>query len=266
MPGRTRIRPGIIGTALLGVAVILLSACHVDTRLVVVVDRHGSGTITLTAIADADIVTAAPTLQSDLRLDDAKTAGWLVIGPSPVDGGGLQIVLSHAFASLDEANQLLSQLAGTDGPLQFPGGAFNVKNTYGRTSITFNGRMLLNNSTAGFGDAALTLALGAPPYRDALAERGLTIGKAFGLQVDLTLPGTKDPYQWAADFDGPAATAPGVTMTASTVYGKDTRAAELLHGALPWVAAAWAVLFFVVVVPAVMLYRRRKRIDTQQEL
>lgn len=261
MPGRNRLRLGV-----LCLFVVLLSACRVDSKIDIVVDQHGSGTITVTTTADAEVVADAPSLTSDLRFDDAKAAGWSVTGPTALDKGGLVVILTHTFASLDEANALLDQLSGPNGPLHFINGAFVAKQAYGRTTINFNGTILLVGSTAAFGDAALTNSLGAPPYRPALDAHGLTIGKAFGLTVNLTLPGTKTPATWSADFDGAGGVSPGVAMAAKTVYGKDTRNAELLHTGLPWIAAAWAVLFLLVVVPFTLLMRRRKRIDAELEL
>ena len=261
MPGRNRLRLG-----LLGLLIVLLSACRVDTKVDIVVDQHGTGTITLTTTADADVVAAAPHLSTELRFDDAKAAGWRVTGPTPLDTGGLVVILTHDFTSLDEANALLTQINGADGPLHFAKGAFTSKQDYGRTTINFNGTILLSNATGAFGDSALTAALGAPPYQPALAARGSTIGKSFGLTVNLTMPGSQTPASWSADFDGAGSTPPGVEMIAKTVYGKDTRNADLLHTGLPWVAAAWAVLFFLVIVPVVLLMRRRRRIDAELEL
>ena len=61
--------------ALIVISVMLLSACRVDTTIEMKMHSDGSGEITLTAIADADVVAKAPGLAEDLRFDDAETAG-----------------------------------------------------------------------------------------------------------------------------------------------------------------------------------------------
>jgi hypothetical protein len=58
--------------ALIVIAVMLLSACRVDTTIDISMDSDGSGEIKLTAIADAEVVAKAPGLAEDLRFDDAE--------------------------------------------------------------------------------------------------------------------------------------------------------------------------------------------------
>ena len=74
---------------LIVIAVIFLAACHVDTTVDIKMHSDGSGTITVTAIADADVVNQAPGLADDLRFDDAVAAGWTVTGPTSTSDGGL---------------------------------------------------------------------------------------------------------------------------------------------------------------------------------
>jgi len=79
--------------SVLGV-VLLLSACRVDVVVRVDVNANGSGNITVTATADKDIVTAEPTLATDLRLEDILNAGWKVQKPKKTSDGGLKLVKS----------------------------------------------------------------------------------------------------------------------------------------------------------------------------
>ena len=60
------------------VVALALTACKVDTTVDVTVNADGSGVITLTAVADADVVAQAPGLAEDLRFDDAIAAGWVL--------------------------------------------------------------------------------------------------------------------------------------------------------------------------------------------
>ena len=61
--------------AVIVVFVMLLAACRVDTTVDITMAQDGSGHITVTAIADADVVTQAPGLAEDLRFDDAEGGG-----------------------------------------------------------------------------------------------------------------------------------------------------------------------------------------------
>jgi hypothetical protein len=67
------------------VAALALTACKVDTTVAVEVEADGSGVITVTAVADAEVVAQAPGLAEDLRFDDAIAAGWVLDRP---DGHG----------------------------------------------------------------------------------------------------------------------------------------------------------------------------------
>ena len=91
---------------LIVIAVLLLTACHVDTTVDIAMGTDGSGKITVTAVADAGVVAQAPGLADDLRFDDVKTAGWTVTGPTPSSDGGLRVELSHAFANPEEATSV----------------------------------------------------------------------------------------------------------------------------------------------------------------
>ena len=71
------------------------------------VEADGTGTITLVATADADVVAAVPTLADELATDDIVAAGWAIDGPTRLPDGGLTITLSHDFSSDVEATNLL---------------------------------------------------------------------------------------------------------------------------------------------------------------
>ena len=73
--------------ALLVICVMLLAACRVDATVDIVMGVDGSGHITVTAIADADVVSKAPGLAADLRFDDVKAAGWTVTEPAATNDG-----------------------------------------------------------------------------------------------------------------------------------------------------------------------------------
>src|ERR671911_239027 len=78
-------------------------ACRLDVGVVVRLGADGTGEITVTATADADVIAQAPPgLAGDLRFDDAAAGGWVVDGPTPTEDGGLTITLRHPVASAEE--------------------------------------------------------------------------------------------------------------------------------------------------------------------
>jgi hypothetical protein len=169
------------------VAALALAACKVDTTVDVVVQPDGSGTITLTAVADADLVTQAPGLAEDLRFDDVEAAGWTVDGPTPTDDGGLQVVVSHPFATVQEANALLQSLNGPDGPLH------DV--VLGRTvtdddiTTTLAGSIRVSNGLDAFADPDVLAAIGGTPYADDLAAANLRPADVMTFTFTADLPG-----------------------------------------------------------------------------
>lgn len=169
------------------VAALALAACKVDTTVDVVVQPDGSGTITLTAVADADLVAKAPGLAEDLRFDDVEAAGWTVDGPTPTEAGGLQVVVSHPFATVQEATALLQSLNGPDGPLH------DV--VIGRTvtdddiTTTLTGSIRVSNGLDAFADPDVLAAIGGSPYADDLAAANLRPADVLTFTFTADLPG-----------------------------------------------------------------------------
>ena len=172
---------------LLALAVIC-SACRVDVSVDVAMNNDGSGTITVMAVADADIVARAPSLATDLRLEDVRAAGWTVAGPEPTPEGGLQVVLTRAFLTPAQANAMLAGLNGPSGPL--------VGLTLGRsrgneaTTYTLNGSLQVVGGLDAFSDPDLLAAVGATPYATEIAAAGLQPADVVGVTFTATVPGS----------------------------------------------------------------------------
>ena len=168
------------------IAVMLLAGCKVDATVDISMHTDGSGDITLTAVADADVVDKAPGLAEDLRFDDAKTAGWTVTGPTDTPDGGLQVVLVHEFANPEEATALLQSINGSGGPLH------NV--VLGRTitdvgtTETIVGSLRIDGLAA-FADPDVLAAVGATPYAEEVAAAGQGPTQAVVVTVRASLPG-----------------------------------------------------------------------------
>lgn len=169
-------------------AVVILSSCRVEVTAHLSVKPNGSGTVTVTVIADKEVVAKAPELTTDLRFDDAVSAGWKVDGPSPREDGGYSLVLSHSFATPEVANALLAQLNGPKGPLHDVLLARSGKDT--NSTWTLNGRLEVNGGLESFVDDNTLSILGGAPYADAVKRSGLDLGDAVGLNFTASLPGS----------------------------------------------------------------------------
>lgn len=205
------------------VAALALAACKVDTSVDVVVQPDGSGTITLTAVADAELVAKAPGLAEDLRFDDVEAAGWTVEGPTVTDDGGLQVVVSHPFATVQEATALLQSLNGPDGPLH------DV--VLGRTvtdddiTTTLSGSIRVSNGLDAFADPDVLAAIGGSPYADDLAAANLRPADVLTFTFTADLPG--DPVV------GPSSTVATTSPEATTDDTAPTRDDDLHVWSVP---------------------------------
>lgn len=190
-------------------AALALAACKVDTTVDVVVQPDGSGTITLTATADAELVEKAPGLAEDLRFDDVEAAGWAVEGPTVLDDGGLQVVVSHPFATVEEATALLRSLNGPDGPLHDV--AIGRVVTDDDITTTLVGSIRVSNGLDAFADPDVLAAIGGSPYADDLAAANLRPADVLTFTFTADLPG--DPVT------DPSASAVASTAAPATIDG-----------------------------------------------
>jgi hypothetical protein len=172
--------------ALIVIAVMLLAACRVDTTVDISMRPDGSGRITVTAVADAEVVSKAPGLAEDLRFDDAKSAGWTVTGPASTSDGGLQAVLTHEFANPEEATALLQSINGSGGPLH----SVVLSRRIGQSGTTIDlvGSLRIDGLAA-FADPDVLAAIGATPYAEQVAAAGQGPTQAVVVTVRASLPG-----------------------------------------------------------------------------
>jgi hypothetical protein len=203
------------------IAAFALAGCRVDTTVHVAVAPDGSGTITLTAVADAELVTQTPGLADDLRFDDITAAGWTVDGPTPTADGGLQVVVTHPFATVQEATALLLSLNGPDGPLHDVVVGRTVTDDAITTTLTGNVRVA--NGLDAFADPDVLAAIGGSPYANDLAAANLRPSDVFTFTFTADLPGKVSAPATAATGDTSANTAATpATDTASTANPSNT--------------------------------------------
>jgi hypothetical protein len=240
---------------------LLAAGCRLDVGVDVAMQPDGSGTVTVAATADAELVAAVPSAFADLRLDDVRQAGWTVSDPGKGADGSLTLTLSKPFTTPGEANAVLAELNGPDGPLR--GLTVALDRSFATVSSSLTGSVQLTGGLGAFSDAALAQALGSAPLANIV---GQPVEQAVGLAVTAHFPGqvTTSTGEIAADRSS-------VTWRASLADGAstvlDARFEQVDHGAksarrtsrLAWGAlAAYVVALLVVILVIVVLLRRHR--------
>ncbi|HRE02474.1 MAG TPA: hypothetical protein PLV68_14310 [Ilumatobacteraceae bacterium] len=241
---------------------VMATACRVDVSVDVAMEEDGSGIITVAAMADAELVSRAPSIATDLRFDDMQAAGWTVEGPIPTQADGIQVRLTHEFSTPAQANALLAQISGTDGP--FADLIVSRRVVERTTTYSITGHLGPVVGLEAFSDADLTAALGAVPYADQLASSKVEPGEVIGIIVTASLPGkiddttTASELRWAVPFDGSTVQ---VATTSKVVEPENTWIRPLASG-LKIALFAW-IMLSLVGFAYVFLLRRNQRIENQ---
>lgn len=252
-------------------ALFVLAGCRVDVTVDIDVAPDGTGTLTVTLVADAELVDQVPDLAQQIVLDDVVAAGWAVDGPAPTDDGGLRLSLSNDFRGNDEATNLLRSLGP---PFNSPelGRGVNGDVTNNSLSMTLS----LPDGFAEFADDELVAAVGAVPFADDIAASGATPANALGVVVRADLPGRLDDdrtlnetalddgrLQWTASFEPGAA----LEVTAFTEQAPETEgrgwarplSVAALIALIAWVAFMTLFILYVVVARWRRARRARRR-------
>lgn len=259
-----RERVNLRRVALLLAGLFALTGCQLDVVADVVVNPDGTGTITVTAEADDELVNEVPTIADDLVLDDIASAGWAIDGPTATADGGLTITLTHAFEGKDEATNLLRSL----------GPPFNDP-TIGRgqdgdaaTNIA-RANLGLPNGFAAFADDDLVSAVGGVPFAARIEESGADPASSFSAILNVTLPGDlvdaetnaevldDGSLRWTVPVDGSILEASARSEqepSASGVWARPVATAALV-ALIAWVG--FMTLFITYV--AVARWRRARR-------
>ncbi len=248
-------RLALLVTCLLG-----LTACRLDVDVFVTMQPDGTGTVVVTAVADAELIQQVPELVEDLRLDDAITNGWVIDGPLPTDTGGLTITLTHEFHSDVELANVLNSI----GP-PFTNMAAARTTAVEQTTNAIDGDLALVNGYESFADADLIQAVGGPPFGEQITASGLTPAEAMAVTFTVSLPGeliastgteTDDGvFTWTAPLDGSSQDilTQTVQRPAETTNWAGPLSTISLIALIAWIAVATAFITFVAIA------RRRKR-------
>ena len=184
---------------LLVACVAALSACRLDVTVDVAVEPDGTGTVTMTAVADAELVEQVPDLVDDLRLDDAIANGWAVDGPTATDDGGLELLLTHDVSSAEELANVLNSIGP---PLTRMAAARTTDTETEQTTNAINGVMQLADGYASFADAELIDTVGGLPFEEQIAASGLGPSDAMSFTYRVSLPGELVSAEDGTEVDG----------------------------------------------------------------
>ncbi len=172
------------------VCMIALVGCRLDVAVDMNVEPDGTGTISILATADAELVAAVPTIADELATSDIVAAGWVVDGPTATPEGGLTITLTHGFFSDQEATNLLNSLGPPFNEMSL------VRNSSGEDTTTrLRGLLGLPDGFASFADDDLVAAIGSMPFAERIAAAGATPTSSMGVTMRAALPGDIDESQ-----------------------------------------------------------------------
>jgi hypothetical protein len=223
--------------ALALVAVLVAAGCQVQLVTTVKVEGDGSGTITQALGLDAAALARVGDLDQQLRVSDLEAAGWTVDDPV-TEGDTTWVRAHHDFADADEANLLLAQLSGPQGPYK----DMVVTRTSGPLSTTTEvaGTMDLSAGVAMFGDDQLAQTLGGDGSGGLVArieaEEGRPVGEMVQVSMVVDLPSADETVQGAL---GSAAQPIDVSSSESHLL---TRVGQLFLLVLVLLTAAVVVL------------------------
>ncbi len=251
--------------ALVVALTLVLAACRVDVRVQIDANDDGSGIIAITVDIDNEAVTLIPGLVEDLRIDDVLAGGWTIDGPTPVNNGGVRVVLSYEFESPEEATRALQHINGPNGPLVSP----VLKRTVeGRdVATTFDATLQFIGGVEAFSDPELSALLGTAPWSSTAAKLGVDPMQSVSFTMVARLPGeirkstgteAEGGVVWSAPLDGSAQTV--VLGTVDTkVDGGVWKTIATIVGV---VLGVWLVLMGLLIL-LVMFARRRRGVSRQ---
>jgi hypothetical protein len=171
-------------------AAILLGACQATVRVNVDVTTAGSGTVSVTLDLDRSAAEAV----GQLQLSDLQEAGWRISGPRPTAGGGLTVTASKPFQSPAEAQQIIGEVSGSNGPFRDLHISRRQSLLGSRTTVTARSTVDLTCGVQCFTDPALQQQLAGAGGAGALGGAGGSDVK-LGFNVALHVPGKSAAWQ-----------------------------------------------------------------------
>jgi hypothetical protein len=231
---------------------MLSAGCRVTVTAGIDVGSDGKGTVRAAVGLDDDAVSRFGDLAGELRVDDLRQAGWEVEGPRKEDDGLTWVRASRSFSDADEANTVLAQLSGPDGPFR------DLRLTHSRsllrTTTRLTGVVDLAAGAAAFADPDLaarvgdTLPLDLTRLRE---ELGPDADQELQVAFEADLAG--DVRANAPDEGGRAVWRPALGQQLQVEASSEAVAL------LPLVPVVAGLLLLVLVGGTFLLWRRRRR-------
>jgi hypothetical protein len=228
------------------VLVFVTAGCRLDTKVDVVAKPDGSGSVSVTAIADADLVRRAPNAIIEFSTADAQAAGWATEGVQKPADGTRVIVLTKRFGTPEEADKVLAEISGAAGP--FAALHLTQKRSFGDIKTSLVGNASLAGGVGALSDSAIVALLGG---QQPLSTVTGPLGEQFSITLATSFPGkalTVTELKVPVDGGPPAA----IDMRARAL---DLRAQAARRNS--WIAFALAAI--TVVAFASILWRRREK-------
>lgn len=184
--------PGVRGLLVAVVlAVVLLAGCQVQVQVDTVIDKTGAGTVTVSVGFDAAAWERLQEHDPELRMDDARQAGWVVDLPEADADGVTWLRATKAFSSSDELPAVLAEIAGTD--TMFTGVEFVRLETEDDITYRVSGDVDLTRGIATFADPELAAQLGGDPFGGNVAaieaEEGEPVDQMVSFEITTTVAG-----------------------------------------------------------------------------
>jgi len=256
----SRLAPRLL--ALLAV-VFVLAGCHLDVAVRMDISKDGSGTVTVTATADKDLLARAPGVVAELKLDDARAGGWTVRGPARTATGGATVVLAKPFATPEQATAILAEINGPRGPLRGMGVAQD--RAFARLTTSVRGTIRVDGGVAAIGDDALTKLLGPTGLAAALGTGAAPLGQSLGFSFTAKAPGSATVTNGTKAPGGavtwPASLRDGQADPVAATFEQRDAAAERARTIERWTSRGlviWIAVFALIVVATVLALRRRR--------
>jgi hypothetical protein len=172
-------------------AVVLLAGCQVQVQVDTVVDKSGAGTVTVSVGFDRAAWERLQEHDPQLKMDDARQAGWVVDLPEADANGVTWMRATKAFSSADELPSVLDEIAGTG--TMFTGVEFVRLETDDDITYRVSGDVDLTKGIATFADPELAAQLGGDPFGGNIAaieaEEGKPVSQMVSFEIATTVAG-----------------------------------------------------------------------------
>jgi len=241
----------VLSIVVVALVVLALTGCQVKLDVHTKVKGDGSGTVQVALGLYAEALAKVGDLNSQLRVDDLRAAGWSIEGPDARDDGFTWVSATKAFADAAGATEVMDEVNGADGA--FRQWTVTRSSSPLSASYTVNGTIDLTKGMQTFGDDQLSQLLGGDPFAAGVAkleqEQGRPLSDMVDVQVTVETPG-------------------GSRTFTPTLADQEPTMVKVSTSSTNWVGVLLALLVVgcvVLVVVVILLRRRAVRIRRQRQ-